>query len=203
MCKCCMTNEAVPGDSLVLFAYKMLCCVCSPSWPLVKSCLFPGLLTWAGNPMAVQVSAHKRLPSPPLPKMCWKENLPFGLSVLLSICFQSLFLRGLFCWLGEALFSQGCQMVAWSLHVLGMSGTDVEKMGQQQDWCMATVPGDEIKFSLPLCFMGRNDSAWHHRKLLDKRGLKMMDYRMQLISDSACQRSSLELWPFLFSPGVF
>lgn len=37
---------------------------------------------------------------------------------------------------------------------------DAEKMGQQQDWCMATVLGDEIRFSsLPPCFMGRNYSA--------------------------------------------
>lgn len=165
---------------------------------------FPGVLTWAGNPMAVQVSAQKGFPSPPLPETCWKENLLFGLSILLSICFQSLFLRELSCWLGEVLFSQGCHMVAWPMHMLGMFGTDVEKMGQQQDWCMATVLGGKIMFSsLPPCFMGRNDSARHHRKLLDKRGLKMMDYRMHLTSDSACQCSSLELWPFLFSSGVF
>lgn len=151
----------------------MLCCVCSPSWVLVKSCFFPGLLPWAGNPMAVQVSAHEGLPYPSFPETCWKQNLPFGLSVFLSICFQPLFLRGVFCWLGEALFSQGCQMVAWPMHVLGRSGTDVEEMGQQQDWCMATVLGDEIRFSssLPACFMGRNDSAWHHRKLLGKQGI--------------------------------
>lgn len=88
--------------------------------------------------MAVQVSALKGLPSPPLPEMCRKGNVPFGLFVLLSICFQSLSLRGLFSWLGKF---YSLKDVRWWLgqHVLGRSGTDAEKMGQQQDWCMASA----------------------------------------------------------------
>lgn len=45
-------------------------------------------------------------------------------------------------------------------HARDKKETDVEKMGQRQDWCMATVLRDEIRFSsLALSFMGRNESA--------------------------------------------
>lgn len=116
---------------------------------------------------------------------------------LFSVPFR--FLRGLFLQLREALFFLGCQMVARPIHMTvkrqtdrcGENGTAIGLVHSHSTEKWNKVP------SPALSFMGRNDSARQHRKLSDRLGLKMIDDSMQLISDSACQCSSLGLWPFL------
>lgn len=146
MCKRCMTNEAVPDDSLcclptrcfVVFAVPPDCC-----WRAVFS---PGF--W----LELEIQWQRRfLPIrdflPLFFQKCAERKICF--LVCLS-CFQFVFSPffsgdsstglGKFCFLKD---------VRWLLGqcTVEMSGTDVKKMGQQQSWCMATVLGDEIRFS--------------------------------------------------------